>query len=206
MARREDGTGPVRPIEAVPLPDAEDPTWDRLEDQISWYDRKSGDDQRRYKWLKLLELAVAAALPVVAGIHSPVWVTGGLASVIVVLEGAQHLYQFQEHWITYRSTAEALKHERYLYLAKAGPYAGEDRHGQLAERLAGLISQEHAKWTASHREASARSRDRNRPTRTVIDHAEEEGELPTATAPTGQTTRGLPEAADTLGRSWRSWW
>src|SRR6266540_1545309 len=121
MARREDGTGPVRPIEAVPLPDAEDPTWDRLEDQISWYDRKSGDDQRRYKWLKLLELAVAAALPVVAGIHSPVWVTGGLASVIVVLEGAQHLYQFQEHWITYRSTAEALKHERYLYLAKAGP-------------------------------------------------------------------------------------
>src|SRR6266511_3685766 len=98
MARREDGTGPVRPIEAVPLPDAEDPT--------SWYDRKSGDDQRRYKWLKLLELAVAAALPVVAGIHSPVWVTGGLASVIVVLEGAQHLYQFQEHWITYRSTAE----------------------------------------------------------------------------------------------------
>src|SRR6266536_2444403 len=42
MARREDGTGPVRPIEAVPLPDAEDPTWDRLEDQISWYDRKSG--------------------------------------------------------------------------------------------------------------------------------------------------------------------
>src|SRR6266498_2545963 len=118
MARREDGTGPVRPIEAVPLPDAEDPTWDRLEDQL------------RYKWLKLLELAVAAALPVVAGIHSPVWVTGGLASVIVVLEGAQHLYQFQEHWITYRSTAEALKHERYLYLAKAGPYAGEDRHGQ----------------------------------------------------------------------------
>ena len=151
MARREDGPGPARPIEAVPSPAAEDPTWERLEDQIGWYDRKSGDNQRRYKWLKLLELAVAAALPVVAGIHSPVWVTGGLASVIVVLEGGQHLYQFQEHWITYRSTAEALKHERYLYLAKAGPYVGEDRHSQLAERLEGLISQEHAKWTASHR-------------------------------------------------------
>jgi hypothetical protein len=160
MARREDGPGPVRPIEAVPPPAAEDPTWERLEDQISWYDNRSGDNQRRYKWLKLLELAVAAALPVVAGIHSPVWVTGGLASVIVVLEGAQHLYQFQEHWITYRSTAEALKHERYLYLAQAGPYVGEDRHSQLAERLEGLISQEHAKWTTSHREVSARSGDR----------------------------------------------
>lgn len=64
--------------------------------------------------------------------HSPVWVTGGLAAVIVVLEGAQHLYQFQEHWITYRSTAEALKHEHYLYLAQAGPYTGDDRHSQPA--------------------------------------------------------------------------
>jgi hypothetical protein len=32
-----------------------------LEDQIGWYDRKSGDNQRLYKWLKLLEIAVAAA-------------------------------------------------------------------------------------------------------------------------------------------------
>ncbi len=160
MARRENGPGPARPIEAVPPVAAEDPTWERLQDQLGWYDRKSGDSQRRYTWLKLLELAVAAALPVVAGLKSPVWVTGGLAALIVVLEGAQHLYQFQEHWITYRSTAEALKHERYLYLAKAGPYVGEDRHRQLAERIEGLVSQEHAKWTASHQEARAGSKDR----------------------------------------------
>ena len=61
MARREDGPGPARPIEAVPPPTIEDPTWERLEDQLSWYDRKSRDNQRRYTWLKLLELAVAAS-------------------------------------------------------------------------------------------------------------------------------------------------
>jgi Protein of unknown function (DUF4231) len=146
------GNRPEAPgaIRAVPA-GAEDPTWDRLEDQIGWYSRKSVESQRLYKWLKLLEIAVAASLPVVAAVHSPVWVTGGLAAVIVVLEGAQQVYQFQEHWITYRSTAEALKHERYLYLAQAGPFASDDRHGQLAERLEGLISQEHAKWTVSHR-------------------------------------------------------
>jgi hypothetical protein len=160
MARREDGPGPARPVEAVPPVVAEDPTWERLEDQLGWYDRKSRDNQHRYQWLKLLELAVAAALPVVAGMRSPIWVTGGLAAVIVVLEGAQHLYQFQEHWITYRSTAEALKHERFLYLARAGPYVGEDRHTQLAERLEGLVSQEHAKWTASHQQAAGRSEGR----------------------------------------------
>lgn len=160
MVRRENGPGQARPIEAVPAPEAADPTWDRLEDQIGWYDRRSTENQRRYKWLKVLELAIAAALPVVAGMKSPVWVTGGLAAMIVVLEGTQHLYQFQEHWITYRSTAEALKHEHFLYLAKAGPYFDEDRHSRLAERIEGLISQEHAKWTASQTRARGQSEDR----------------------------------------------
>jgi hypothetical protein len=160
MARAGETPGPTRPIDAVPAPADADPTWDRLEDQIGWYDRKSGDNQRLYKWLKLLEIAVAAALPVVAAVHSPVWVTGGLAAVIVVLEGTQHLYQFQERWITYRSTAEALKHEHYLYLAGAGPYADGDRHRQLAERLEGLVSQEHAKWTASQKNPVSPGQDR----------------------------------------------
>ncbi|MDQ3901067.1 MAG: DUF4231 domain-containing protein [Actinomycetota bacterium] len=47
----------------------------------------------------------------------------------------------------YRATAEALEHEKYLYLAAAGPYSTNDRQRVLAERLEGLISQEHAKWT-----------------------------------------------------------
>jgi hypothetical protein len=86
MALPGEPPGTSRPIEAVP-PATEDPTWDRLEDQVSWYDRRSGDNQRRYKWLKLLEIAIAASLPVVAAVQSPVRVTGGLAAVVVVLDG-----------------------------------------------------------------------------------------------------------------------
>ena len=66
---------------------------------------------------------------------------------MVVLEGIVQLYQWQTNWVTYRVTAEALKHERYLYLAQAGPYVGPNRHRVLAERVEGLVSQEHAKWT-----------------------------------------------------------
>jgi hypothetical protein len=152
MASREEGQGQVRAVESVPDPQPVNPAWERLEDQLAWYDRKSGENQKWYKWLKLLEIAVAASLPVVAGVHSPVGVTGGLAAVIVVLEGAQHVYQFQEHWITYRSTAEQLKHEKFLYLAGAGDYGDEDRQLQLAERVESLVSQEHAKWAASKRD------------------------------------------------------
>jgi Protein of unknown function (DUF4231) len=149
MTRRDDGPVPARPMVAVPDPDPIDATWERLEGQLEFYDDRSGKNQRRYKWLKVLELAVAAALPVVAGVHSPVWVTGGLAAVVVVLEGVQQIFQFHEHWITYRSTAEALKRERYLYLAKAGPYTGDDRDSQLAGRVETLLSQEGAKWAAA---------------------------------------------------------
>jgi len=135
---------------AVPTANEDDPTWTRLEEQRKWYSSRSTRNQRWYTWLKLIEIAIAAILPVVSAVKSPIWITGGLAAFIVVLEGAQQLFQFQPHWIMYRSTAEALKHERFLYLAGAGPYTDSDRHRKLAERIEGLISQEHAKWTSAH--------------------------------------------------------
>jgi hypothetical protein len=134
-------------------PTADDPVWERLEDQIDWYDRKSVAAQRAYKRLKLAELVVATAVPVVAALQVPAAVTAVLAAVVVIAEGVQQLYQWQTNWVLYRSTAEALKHEKYLYLAAAGPYATTNRRNILAQRLEGLISQEHAKWTDSYEQA-----------------------------------------------------
>ncbi|MGH3696597.1 MAG: DUF4231 domain-containing protein [Pseudonocardiaceae bacterium] len=125
------------------------PAWERLEDQLGWYDRKSVAAQQNYKRVKLSQLVVGAVVPVVAGLDLSAALTATLAAVVVVAEGVQQLYQWQTNWVLYRSTAEALKHEKYLYLAAAGPYSGEDRHRVLAERLEGLVSQEHAKWTES---------------------------------------------------------
>ena len=76
-----------------------------------------------------------------------------VAVSVVVLEGLQQLNQWQSNWVLYRSTAEALKHERFLYLANAGPYRGRDRSRVLAEKVEGLVSQEHAKWTDARRES-----------------------------------------------------
>jgi hypothetical protein len=76
MARREDPLDPARPIQGVPAPKEADPTWERLESQLKWYSQSSRTAQRWYKRLKLLELGVAAVLPVVAGLGSAVWVTG----------------------------------------------------------------------------------------------------------------------------------
>jgi hypothetical protein len=128
-------------------PPDSDPTWGRLKDQLDWYDRRSQAAQRAYKWVKVAQLLLAAGVPVAVASAAPGVLTALLGGLVVVLEGIQQLYQWQTNWVLYRATAEALKHERYLYLAQAGPYSGRDRHRLLAERIEGLVSQEHAKWT-----------------------------------------------------------
>jgi Protein of unknown function (DUF4231) len=138
---------------AVPPEGEQNPTLQRLEDQIAWYDRKSAQCQQRFKWLKALELAAAAAIPVVAAFDVPVYVAGILGAVVVVTEGVLHVNQYHQNWITYRSTAESLKHEKYLFLARADVYSGSKRPLRLlAERIEGLISQEHARWVSSRRQ------------------------------------------------------
>jgi hypothetical protein len=145
-------------IEAVPDPAANSPAWDRLESQIAWYDAKSGHSQRWFKGLKVLQIVTAAAIPVAAGVSAPAWLVGGAGALIVVLEGLQQLQQYQQNWTTYRSTCERLKHERYLYLARAGPYDTAPRpDALLAERVEGLVSQEHAAWVSQQQEATKRS-------------------------------------------------
>jgi hypothetical protein len=130
------------------------PAWERLEDQLDWYDRKSVAAQQAYKRVKLSQLIVGAAVPVAAGLQISAAITATLAAFVVVAEGVQQLYQWQTNWVLYRSTAETLKHEKYLYLAAAGPYNADDPHRVLAERLEGLISQEHAKWTEARQKDS----------------------------------------------------
>jgi hypothetical protein len=123
----------------------------RLDDQIAWYDARSAYCQKMFKGLKLAEMVAAAAIPLLAGLTPNPWVTGALGAAVVVLEGVLHLNQYYANWIAYRSTAEALKHEKYLHAATAGPYAASEHpDALLAERVEGLISQEHAKWVTQH--------------------------------------------------------
>jgi hypothetical protein len=132
------------------------PAWARLEDQISWYSIKSQQNQRWFKLLKLCQIVAAAVIPVAAAESAPAWLISGVGALILVLEGVQQLQQYQQNWTTYRSTAERLKHEKFLFLARAGPYAAAaNPEALLAERVEGLVSQEHAAW-ASHQEEPAR--------------------------------------------------
>lgn len=131
---------------------------ERLEDQISWYDKKSGYNQRLFKGMKTATIVISVSIPLLAAYSSfrPIpgtliaLISGALGALIALLEAIQQLNQYHHNWITYRSTAEALKHEKYLFLSNAGPYgSAANPKTLLAERVESLVSQEHAKWAAT---------------------------------------------------------
>jgi Protein of unknown function (DUF4231) len=146
-------------LEAAPATESEaayrdSPAWARLEDQIAWYDRESAQSQRWFKGLKVVQIVTAAAIPVAAAASAPLALLGAGGALIVVLEGLQQLQQYQENWITYRSTCERLRAERFLYLSRAGPYAVGGAEALLAVRVEGLVSQENSAWVAQREDAS----------------------------------------------------
>jgi Protein of unknown function (DUF4231) len=128
------------------------PAWERLESQLGWYEDKSRHHKRWYQGLKVAQIVIAAAIPVVAAAGASATVAGALGAVIVILEGLQQLFRFQENWIAYRVTAEALKREQSVFRARAGVYADAERpEVELAERVERIVSQESGAWAESQR-------------------------------------------------------
>ncbi|ART74886.1 hypothetical protein B4U37_01965 [Sutcliffiella horikoshii] len=124
---------------------------ERLEDQISWYDKKSGQAQRYYKWMKRLVIIISASIPLFVGFiaEAKVWATivGTLGVIIAGIEGWLSLSKYHENWIEYRSICETLKHEKYMFLTKTGVYNGiEDPFKYFVERVESIISKENVNW------------------------------------------------------------
>jgi hypothetical protein len=112
--------------------------------------------------LKVVQIALGAVIPFLAGLQArremapgieldlPALLIAVLGVIVVVLEGVQHLEQYQKTWLEYRSEAEALTHDHFLVLADAGPYAQvSDKRARLAERMQELIASEHSRWVAA---------------------------------------------------------
>lgn len=125
-------------------------TLDRLEDQVNWYDKKSASAQIGYKVCRGIVLVSAALIPLSVNLSIGSMVAACLGALIVVVEGFQQLNQYHQNWMNYRSTCEALRHEKFLSMANAGPYVAADNlNAMLAERIEALISQENSKWVST---------------------------------------------------------
>lgn len=135
----------------VPATVSSHPAWFRLKDQLDWYDGKSQHCQRWYKRLKIAQVALAVLIPATSlfPVEMAKWSASLAGVLIAVLEAVQQLNQYSTLWVTYRATAERLKHEKYLFLSAAGPYKNMTEPENLitlAERVEEHVSTEHANW------------------------------------------------------------
>jgi hypothetical protein len=98
----------------------------------AWYGARAWDNRYRYVFLKGVEVALAAGIPLVAvgipalGVPLPPeigqWAVAVLGAAVVALELIIHGGQYQHKWLLFRATRDALKREDLLYAAKAGCY------------------------------------------------------------------------------------
>ena len=123
---------------------------DRVDGQIEWYDRKSCTNQLWFRWLRIVEIIAAAAIPLLVGYADSISefkvVVGILGLLIAVIAGVLGLYQFQENWTGYRTTCEALRQEKYLFLTKTQPYDQSDSFALFVQRVENLVSKERTNW------------------------------------------------------------
>jgi hypothetical protein len=82
-----------------------------------------------------------------------------LGVLITILEGVLQLGQYQQTWVTYRATCEALTHEKFTYIAGAGVYASAaaNAHALLTERAETIGSQENTKWASMQQPQKAKA-------------------------------------------------
>jgi hypothetical protein len=142
----------------VPEEVRQHPAWVRLNDQLEWYDHKSGVNQKRYKQIQAAQIILATSIPVFSliGATSGQWITAILGASVAILAGFQQLGNYNDLWTTYRATAEQLQHEKFLFLAQSGPYRTlqeEEALRLLAERVEERVSTEHAKWVSEAEQA-----------------------------------------------------
>ncbi|MEO1050031.1 MAG: DUF4231 domain-containing protein [Bacteroidota bacterium] len=130
----------------------------RVDNQMAWFSKKSGWNQKRYKIIKTVEVSLAVIIPFLAGLSGSAnsnnglgWTSvaiGILGVFIAIGEAIQSLYKFHENWIQYRMTKEVLQHEKMLFLTNTGAYnkKPEDSFKIFVERIENILAQETNRW------------------------------------------------------------
>lgn len=137
------------------LLDIEEYIRERVDDQIKWYDDKASKAQHKYKLCQVIEIIIAACIPILVNFVDGCILFQVLVALcgvaITIIEGLTALYKWHENWIEYRSTCELLRHEKYLFEMKAPPYGDSSSVENLfVSNIESLISAESNKWKVNN--------------------------------------------------------
>ncbi len=137
--------------------DAEQYLKERVDAQIEWFSNRSGTNQTRFKQLRLAEIVLASTIPLLtayADANTRLKVIAGIVGVLIaVIAGALALYKYQENWIHYRTTAEAMTREKMLFLTRSGPYIGDNAFQEFVGRIENILGSENSQWAEAAKQS-----------------------------------------------------
>lgn len=124
----------------------------RYKDQMSYYSKAAGKNQKKYKQFQWVLIIFSALTPILAAFDGK-WVSLQIpvvliSAIVAILTAGLKTFQYQEMWVNYRATNELLKPEIYYYNFGVGPYAEEgiDKETLFVSRVETILDKEHINW------------------------------------------------------------
>lgn len=130
---------------------------ERLDPLISRYESKSKIYQTSYKFCKVSELVISAAIPIVSLSDETIpyakYIAAILGAILVIITGLYNLYGFHSNWVEYRDICEKLKKEKFLFLSGAEMYKdADDPLSIFVSRVEAFKENENDSWMMSQKE------------------------------------------------------
>jgi hypothetical protein len=128
---------------------------ERYYDQLSYYDKASVKNQKRYRRFQWILIILSAMTPILAALDGK-WFSLQIAviavsAIVAILTTSLKTFQYQELWVNYRATHEQLKPEIHYYEFAVGPYsqAGVDKEAMFVTRVETILDKEHQGWPSA---------------------------------------------------------
>ncbi|MFK7855056.1 MAG: DUF4231 domain-containing protein [Granulosicoccus sp.] len=122
---------------------------ERVDDQLDWYNQKSTTNKNLYMRLQCFSLVAGSLIPLIALSFDTVEARIAVAiigALTAIVSGLLSLFQYRDLWVDYRSTAELLKREKYLFLAKAAPYDASSAFPVFVNNVESILLSENSQW------------------------------------------------------------
>ena len=128
----------------------EDYIQQRLNDQISWYSKKSSINQKKHKYWQVTKIVAALLITtlsiIVDRLNGITIIIGILGAFVVFAESFVRIFNYEHLWLQYRTTSERLKREKLLFQTKSKPYQGDDAFELLVQQCEAIMQNEVQGW------------------------------------------------------------
>ncbi len=124
-----------------------------LNGNLTYYDEKSVLNKKRYTLLVVLDITLSALIPFTTlfiDIFSGAkYIVALMGSVITVVSAFNATFGYHKLWIEYRMVAEALKHQKDLYINSCNPYNCHNKGEILISIVNSILEKENSNWRST---------------------------------------------------------